>query len=60
MSFHSNYNRERTMLNKVFGVIVAATVLALYGCNTVEGMGKDVERGGEKIQSGAEKTRAKM
>lgn len=48
------------MLNRIFGVVVAAAVLALYGCNTVEGMGKDVERGGEKIQSGAEKTKAKM
>ena len=55
-----NSTREPTMLNKIFGIVVAAAVLALYGCNTVEGMGKDVERGGEKIQSGAEKTKAKM
>lgn len=48
------------MLNRIFGVIIASCVLALYGCNTIEGMGKDVERGGEKIQSGAEKTKAKM
>jgi entericidin B len=48
------------MLNRIFGVVMAAAVLVLYGCNTVEGMGKDVERGGEKIQSGAEKTKAKM
>ena len=48
------------MMNKIFGTLVAAAVLALYGCNTVEGMGKDVERGGQKIESGAEKTKAKM
>lgn len=27
--------------------------IGLVGCNTMRGMGKDVERGGEKIQSGA-------
>lgn len=48
------------MFTKVIGVVVAAAVLALAGCNTVEGMGKDVERGGEKIQTGAEKAKAKM
>ena len=48
------------MLNKVFGMLVAAAVLALYGCNTVEGMGKDVERGGQKIESHAEKAKSKM
>ena len=48
------------MLNRIFGIVMAAAVLVLYGCNTVEGMGKDVERGGEKIQSGAEHTHAKM
>lgn len=48
------------MFNKVIGIVVAAAFLALWGCNTVEGVGKDVERGGEKIQSGAEKTKAKM
>lgn len=48
------------MFNKLIGMVVAAAFLALAGCNTVEGVGKDVERGGEKIQSGAEKTKAKM
>jgi predicted small secreted protein len=27
---------------------------ALYGCNTVEGIGEDLETGGEKIQEEAE------
>jgi entericidin B len=26
------------------------TASLVTGCNTVEGMGKDIERGGEKIQ----------
>ena len=31
----------------VFGVVVA---LLLAGCNTVRGVGKDIEKGGEVIQ----------
>lgn len=42
------------------GLIATAFMAVLAGCNTVEGAGKDIERGGEKIQSGAEKTKAKM
>jgi len=48
------------MLKKLLALMVAGAFVSLAGCNTVEGMGKDVERGGEKIQSGAEKTKAKM
>lgn len=29
--------------------------LGLAGCNTVDGMGKDLERGGEAIQGQAQK-----
>ncbi len=46
------------MLKRILGIFVLAGFLA--GCNTMEGMGKDIERGGEKIQSGAEKTKQKM
>ncbi|MCM5679262.1 entericidin A/B family lipoprotein [Schlegelella sp. S2-27] len=37
-----------------------ASMFALSACNTVEGMGKDVERGGEKVQDAAESTKKKM
>jgi predicted small secreted protein len=30
-----------------------ASTFALAGCNTVQGAGKDIERGGEKIQKEA-------
>ena len=40
-------------------LIASAVVLGYFallaGCNTVEGAGKDVERGGEKVQKAAEK-----
>jgi entericidin B len=44
----------------------AAAILALLmmgvltGCNTMEGMGRDLERGGEKIQDSAKGTKEKM
>ncbi|HQR60204.1 MAG TPA: entericidin A/B family lipoprotein [Methylophilaceae bacterium] len=35
-------------MNRVVAVIVCAVVLA--GCNTVHGMGQDIEKAGEAIQ----------
>ncbi|MDP1662967.1 MAG: entericidin A/B family lipoprotein [Phycisphaerales bacterium] len=37
-------------------VLIAAAVAAtaLAACNTVEGAGKDIERGGEKLQDAAD------
>jgi entericidin B len=34
----------------VFALLAAATLLSAVGCNTVQGIGKDIERGGEAIQ----------
>jgi predicted small secreted protein len=34
--------------------ISLAGFLAALGCNTVKGMGRDIERGGEKTQDAAE------
>ena len=39
--------------------LLAATVFAM-GCNTVEGAGKDMEKGGEHVQDAAKDTKAKM
>lgn len=35
-------------MKKIFAIVM--TVVALSGCNTVQGIGKDVERAGEAIQ----------
>ncbi|SEA55754.1 entericidin A/B family lipoprotein [Rubrimonas cliftonensis] len=35
--------------------LALAALLALSACNTVQGVGKDVQSGGEAIQQGAEK-----
>ena len=40
------------MNNRIRAALLAAITLdrALAGCNTMSGAGKDIERGGEKIQ----------
>lgn len=45
------------MLKKLMLMLVAMTIgsplLLLTGCNTMQGAGRDIERGGEKIQDEA-------
>ncbi|MGE5523324.1 MAG: entericidin A/B family lipoprotein [Rhodospirillaceae bacterium] len=43
------------MFRKVIMMLVLAGFVA--GCNTMSGMGKDVERGGEKLQGAAERNK---
>jgi entericidin B len=40
-------------MKKFIALIVLVALGALAGCNTVAGAGKDIERGGEKIQEKA-------
>jgi predicted small secreted protein len=37
-----------------------ASVLATLGCNTIHGMGRDVERAGEKTQDAADSVRRRL
>ena len=49
------------MFRKFFAAAtLIASVSAVLGCNTVAGAGKDVERGGEKIQESARDVQKKM
>jgi len=42
------------MLKKVFATLMLLGMLgAIAGCNTMQGLGQDIERGGEKIQDKA-------
>ncbi len=34
--------------------IVAGCLLSIAGCNTIEGMGKDIQKAGEKIEDAAD------
>jgi len=44
---------------KLFSALfcIAGLIVALAGCNTVEGMGKDVKATGESIESAAQKSK---
>lgn len=37
-----------------------ALAITLAGCNTMSGMGRDIERGGEKLQGEARETQQEM
>jgi entericidin B len=56
-SFES-LTKEKIMLNK-FAVLImlAGFAVGLAGCNTVEGAGKDIKAGGEKIEKAADKAK---
>ena len=44
-------------MKKLMAVLMVLAMGVLAGCNTMEGLGKDVERGGEKIQGSADRNR---
>jgi entericidin B len=41
------------MSRKIISVLMVGLMFALAGCNTVRGVGQDVEKGGEAIQKAA-------
>ena len=40
-------------MRKIVAVVGLFVVMLLTGCNTMEGLGKDLEKGGEAIQKKA-------
>ena len=42
------------MMNRFLLIVIALSALALTACNTMQGLGKDVEIVGEKIQKKAQ------
>ena len=36
-------------------IMLLTAVLVLAGCNTMEGLGKDIQKGGEKLEKAANK-----
>ena len=44
----------------IYGFAALATVLVLNACNTMTGVGKDIEAGGQKIQQGSKDIEHKM
>ena len=44
------------MTQRISAILMILAILgALAGCNTVHGLGQDIERGGEKMQDKAKK-----
>ncbi|QKT03617.1 entericidin A/B family lipoprotein [Ectothiorhodospiraceae bacterium 2226] len=49
------------MIKRLLAVLmVLGMVGGIAGCNTMEGAGEDVERGGEAVQEGAQEGRERM
>jgi entericidin B len=40
-------------MKRLIALLLVMSYVLLAGCNTIQGAGKDVERGGEKIQKEA-------
>jgi entericidin B len=51
-------------LKKTFSILLLASslagILGSFACNTVHGLGQDIERGGEKTQDAADSVKRKM
>lgn len=47
-------------MKKLIALFALAGVTLITGCNTISGAGKDIERGGEKMQGAAQDTKQKM
>jgi len=45
-------------MNKIIAVMfMVASVFVLSACNTMEGAGKDIQKGGEKLENAADKNK---
>ena len=42
-------------MKSIVTLLVAAFVLALAGCNTVQGVGQDIQKGGQVLEDAAKK-----
>jgi len=51
---------EATIMKTLYALLAFIGALALGGCNTFEGAGKDIERGGEKLQDTAKDAKRSM
>lgn len=49
------------MIQRILATLILLGMLgAIAGCNTIEGMGKDIERGGEATQQTAKDVKKSM
>lgn len=45
-------------MHRIIALLLLALVIA--GCNTIEGAGKDIQKGGEAVQDAAQSVKKKM
>lgn len=57
MQIHAH---RHASLRAAFTAAVVAAMALLSACNTIQGAGKDLERGGEKVQDAARDVKDKM
>jgi len=50
----------KKLITTMMMIAMMAPVTVMTGCNTVQGAGKDIERGGEKIQQESKEVQKKM
>jgi len=48
------------MFKRIIAITLLGAAVFAMGCNTVEGAGKDIQKGGEHVQDAAKDTKAKM
>jgi predicted small secreted protein len=44
-------------MQKLSVFLIAAFLLGISGCNTMSGAGKDIQRGGQKLEDSAERNK---
>jgi predicted small secreted protein len=44
-------------LKNLYGLLFVITLLSISACNTMEGAGEDIQRGGQHIEDAAKKNR---
>jgi len=47
-------NEFRNLRDTVLAILLLVAMIGMYGCNTVEGFGRDLEKLGDKIEKKAE------
>ncbi|GEM_PF-152919 len=58
--FACNNQKEFDKKKRILLVLALLMAIGLTACNTMEGLGSDIERGGEKLQDPAKNNRKKM
>ena len=56
----TSFANGRAPVRAALAASLVAAMALLSACNTMQGAGKDIERGGEKMQDAARSTKDKM